>query len=227
MGIFTRLADIINSNVNTILDHAEDPEKIIRLIIREMEETLVEVRAAAAKTIAEKKGIQRALKRLHEAQAEWQRKAEVALAKDREDLSKAALIEKTKLADDAGQLEDELAALENALAKGEEDIAKLDAKLREATTKRKAMTARQDTAASRLRVRRQLHDGRVEDAFSRFEIVEKRLDMAEGKVEAFDLGPARTLTEEIGELEAESAVEAELAAMKARLAKDRAASGKR
>lgn len=227
MGIFTRLADIINSNVNTILDHAEDPEKIIRLIIREMEETLVEVRAAAAKTIAEKKGIQRALKRLHEAQAEWQRKAEVALAKDREDLSKAALIEKTKLADDAGQLEDELAALENALAKGEEDIAKLDAKLREATTKRKAMTARQDTAASRLRVRRQLHDGRVEDAFSRFEIVEKRLDMAEGKVEAFDLGPARTLTEEIGELEVESAVEAELAAMKARLAKDRAASGKR
>lgn len=227
MGIFTRLADIINSNVNSILDRAEEPEKIIRLIIREMEETLVEVRAAAAKTIAEKKGIQRALKRLHEAQAEWQRKAEVALAKDREDLSKAALIEKTKLADDAGQLEDELAALENALAKGEEDIAKLDAKLREATTKRKAMTARQDTAASRLRVRRQLHDGRVEDAFSRFEIVEKRLDMAEGKVEAFDLGPARTLTEEIGELEAESAVEAELAAMKARLAKDRAASGKR
>ncbi len=227
MGIFTRLADIVNSNVNTILDNAEDPEKIIRLIIREMEETLVEVRAAAAKTIAEKKGIQRALKRLHEAQAEWQRKAEVALAKDREDLSKAALIEKAKLADDAGQLEDELAALENALAKGEEDIAKLDAKLREATTKRKAMMARQDTAASRLRVRRQLHDGRVEDAFSRFEIVEKRLDMAEGKVEAFDLGPARTLTEEIGELEAESAVEAELAAMKARLAKDRAASGKR
>lgn len=221
MGIFSRLTDIVNSNVNTILDRAEDPEKIIRLIIQEMEDTLVEVRAAAAKTIAEKKEVQRALKRLREAQAEWQRKAEVALSKGREDLSKAALIEKAKLAGDTGQLEAELAALEEALAKGDQDIAKLGTKLREAKNKRKALQARHQTAISRLRVRRQLHDGRVDDAFTRFEKIEQRLDSAEGKVEAYDLGRAKTLTEEIGDLEAEGAIEEELAAMKARLGIDR------
>lgn len=221
MGIFSRLADIINSNVNGILDRAEDPEKIIRLIVQEMEETLVEVRAAAARSIAEKKEIRRSLSRYEEAQAEWSRKAEVALAKGREDLAKAALGEKAKLAETAAALRAEMAALEEALARNEDDIVKLQDKLREAKAKQKAMNARRDTASSRLRVRRQLYDGKIEDAFTRFETMEKRLDATEGEAEAFDLGRTRSLKDEIADLETESVVEEELAALKARLAKRR------
>lgn len=218
MGIFSRLTDIINSNVNSLLDRAEDPEKMIRLIIQEMEETLVEVRATAAKTIAERKEVERTLGRCREAQGEWVRKAELALRKGREDLSKAALIEKAKLARSVATLEEELAALDDALAHGEEDIAKLSAKLTEAKNKQKSIQARHETASSRLRVRRALHDGRVEDAFSRFDLVERRLDEAEGKVAAYDLGQPKTLSEEIDELETEAEIEQELARLKAHIA---------
>lgn len=226
MGIFSRLADIVNSNVNNLLDRAEDPEKMIRLIIQEMEDTLVEVRTTAARTIAERKEIERTVERYRDTQAEWQRKAEVALRKDREDLSKAALMEKAKLAKATEDMEKELAALDHVLAQGEADITKLAAKLKEAKAKQQTIQARHDTASSRLKVRRRLHDGRVDDAFARFEMVEKRLDAAEGAVEAFDLGASKTLIEEIADLEAESAIEDELAALKARLGKERGA-GKR
>ncbi len=223
MGIFSRLTDIINSNVNSILDRAEDPEKIIRLIIQEMEETLVEVRSTAARTIAEKKEIQRNLGRYTEAQDEWARKAEVALTKGREDLSKAALVEKAKLAETAAALQAELDKLDEALDRNETDIVKLQDKLKEAKAKQKAMAARRETASSRLKVRRQLYDGKIEDAFTRFDQMEKRLDATEGEVEAFDLGRTKSLKEEIAELEAESAIEEELAALKARIAKRKGA----
>jgi phage shock protein A len=218
MGIFSRLSDIINSNVSAILDRAEDPEKIIRLIIQEMEETLVEVRAAAAKAIAQRKDVERGLKRYGEAQAEWDRKAELAMRKGREDLSKAALVEKAKLAETARGLTEELEALNAAMAQGEEDIVKLETKLRETKAKQKAMTARQQTAERRLRSRRQIYDSRVEDAFTRFEHVERRIDRTEGQVESYDLGRQKTLSEEIAELESDAAIEDELAALKARVA---------
>jgi len=219
MGIFSRLADIINSNLNSILDRAEDPEKIIRLVIQEMEDTLVEVRSTAAKTIAEKKENVRKLTRLQEAQQGWEQKAELALSKGREDLAKGALVEKARLAEAADLLKEELDELDTMLRQGEADIAKLEAKLREAKAKQQALKARHETASSRLKVRRNLYDGRVDDAFARFEQVEKRLDEAEGEVEAFDLGRGKTLSEEISDLAAESAIEDELAALKARVAK--------
>jgi phage shock protein A len=219
MGIFSRLADIINSNLNSILDRAEEPEKIIRLVIQEMEDTLVEVRSTAAKTIAERKEATRRLARLAEAQASWEQKAELALSKGREDLAKGALVEKAKLGEAAGMLRDELDELDAMLQQGEADIAKLESKLREAKAKQQALAARHETASSRLKVRRNLYDGRVDDAFARFEQVEKKLDAAEGEVEAFDLGRGKSLSEEISELAAESAIEDELAALKARLQK--------
>jgi len=218
MGIFSRLSDIINSNVNAILDRAEDPQKIIRLIIQEMEDTLVEARSTAARTIAERKDVERQLRRYQEAQAEWVRKAEVALRKGREDLSKAALVEKAKLAEAGTALEEELQALDAALGQGESDIAKLEAKLRDAKARQKAMLAREQTASNRLKARKSLHDSRVEDAFSRFESVERRVDRLEGEVEAYDMGRTKTLTEEINDLEADHAIEAELEALKARMA---------
>jgi phage shock protein A len=223
MGIFSRLADIINSNLNSILDRAEEPEKIIRLVIQEMEDTLVEVRSTAAKTIAEKKESNRRLARLAEAQAGWEEKAELALSKGREDLAKAALVEKSKLAEATGLLRDEIEELDAMLQQGEADISKLEAKLREAKAKQQALAARHETASSRLKVRRNLYDGRVDDAFARFEQVEKKLDAAEGEVEAFDLGRGKSLAEEISELATESAIEDELAALKARLQKAKSA----
>ncbi len=219
MGIFSRMTDIINSNINAILDRAEEPEKIIRLIIQEMEDTLVEVRTTAAKMIAEKKEIGRKLDRLQDAQADWERRAELALDKGREDLAKGALLEKAKVADTAQLLHEELLQVEAALEQGEADITKLQSKLKEAKAKQKTLETRHANAGSRLKVRRTLYDGRVEDAMARFEMMEKKLDEAEGKVEAYDLGGSKTLADEIAELEAESAIEADLEALKKKMAK--------
>ncbi|NQV57811.1 MAG: phage shock protein PspA [Rhodospirillales bacterium] len=218
MGIFTRLSDIINSNLSAMLEKAEDPEKIIRLMIQEMEETLVEVRSGAARVIADRKEAGRTLTRLSDAASEWQRKAELALTKDREDLARGALFEKAKMEETSQLLEHDLEALDTALGKHDEDISKLEAKLREAKAKQKTMQARQQSAEQQLRVRRQFHDGRVDAAFARFENMERRIDNVEGEIEAFDLGKGKSLSEEIADLEADHAIEGELAALKERLA---------
>ncbi|MFQ5347611.1 MAG: phage shock protein PspA [Rhodothalassiaceae bacterium] len=219
MGIFSRLSDIVNSNINSILDRAEDPGKIIRLMIQEMEDTLVEVRAAAAKTIADQKDAERRLRRLREAEAEWQRKAELALSKDREDLARGALTEKAKIAAMAEELEADLEHLKEALERHEEDVVKLEAKLREAKVKKKTLEARHKTVTNQLRMRRTLHDTRIDDAFSRFDAVEMRLDRLEGEVESYDLGDGkgRTLADEFAALEVDETIEAELEALKAKL----------
>ena len=217
MGIFSRLSDIINSNLTSILDKAEDPEKMIRLMIHEMEDTLVEVRSDAARIIADRKEAQRTLGRLEEACAEWQRKAELAITKDREDLAKGALLEKAKLEETATLLAEDLGALNAALERHEADIVKLESKLREAKAKQKSVQARNDTAQSQIKVRKTVNDRRIDDAFTRYEKMEQRMDSLEGEAEAFDLGKGKTLSEEIAELEAESVIEDELAALKARM----------
>ena len=219
MGIFSRLTDIINSNINAILDHAEDPEKIIRLMIQEMEDTLVEVRSAAAKTIADQKEVKRRLKRLDEGQRDWQGKAELALSKGREDLAKGALVEKAKLADMATHLNEELEHLAEALTRHEEDVVKLEAKLREARAKKATIEARHKTVSNNLRVKRNLFDTRIDDAFERFDKVEARLDRIEGEAESYELGRGKSLSEEISDLEAAEAVEDELNALKAKMGK--------
>ena len=219
MGIFSRLTDIINSNINAILDHAEDPEKIIRLMIQEMEDTLVEVRSAAAKTIADQKEVKRRLKRLDEGQRDWESKAELALSKGREDLAKGALVEKAKLTDMATHLQEELDHLAEALTRHEEDVVKLEAKLREARAKKATIEARHKTVSNNLRVKRNLFDTRIDDAFERFDKVEARLDRIEGEAESYELGRGKSLSEEISDLEAAEAVEEELSALKAKMSK--------
>ena len=217
MGIFSRLADIVNSNINAILDRAEDPEKIIRLIIQEMEDTLVEVRSSAVRTIAEKKEIERRVAALEREQEEWQRRAELAVTKGREDLAKGALHAKARVAEALSTLQHQHQQIEAALAKQNEDITKLQAKLADAKMREKTIAARQKTAINRIKLRTHLYDERITDAFARFEHVERALDEMEGKVEAFDLGRKKTLADELAGLEAESGVEEELKALKERL----------
>jgi phage shock protein A len=220
MGIFSRTRDIIAANVTDLLDKAEDPAKMIRMIILEMEETLVEVRASAARTIADQKEMRRQIGKLDRLQDGWVEKAELALSKGRDDLAKAALFEKQKAADMAGQLNAEIEVLDDALRASEADIAKLQGKLREARARQNAIMTRMESANNRARLRELYSGPRVDDAFSRFDVLERRADMAEGHADAMSLGgPPRTLDDEIAELRNSDKVDAELEALKASLAK--------
>jgi len=217
MGIFSRTRDIIAANVTDLLDKAEDPAKMIRMIILEMEETLVEVRASAARTIADQKELRRQIAKLDTVQANWLEKAELALSKDREDLAKAALMEKQKAADLGEQLQDEITLLDESLKASEADIAKLQGKLREARARQNSIVTRLESANNRAKMREMYAGAKVDEAFSRFEILERRVDYAEGRAEAAGMGAApKTLEEEIAELRSSDKVDAELAALKAR-----------
>jgi len=216
MGIFSRTRDIIAANVTDLLDRAEDPAKMIRMIILEMEETLVEVRASAARTIADQKEIRRHIARLDALQANWTEKAGLALSRDREDLAKAALVEKQKAADMGHQLGEQLAILDEALRASEEDIAKLQGKLREARARQNSLVTRMESAQNRLRAREMYAGEKVQDAFARFELLERRVDMAEGHADAMALAAQPpTLEQEIAALQTNGRIEAELAALKA------------
>jgi phage shock protein A len=224
MGIFTRFSDIVNSNINAILDKAEDPEKIVRLMIQEMEDTLVEVRSAAARSIADKKDLNRRIETLDCDLANWDGKAELALRKGREDLAKAALIEKSRVATAVDVLKQDYLAVDEGLAKLNEDIARLESKLEDAKTRQKALLARHKTANSRLAVRKKIHDYKIDDAMVRFEQYTRRIDDVEGRVEAYDLGLPKDLNHEFAGLEAEESVKAELDALKQRVAAEKEAS---
>jgi len=223
MGIFTRFSDIVNSNINAILDKAEDPEKIVRLMIQEMEDTLVEVRSAAARSIADKKDLNRKIERLDHEREDWDDKAELAMRKGREDLAKAALVEKSRVASAVEVLKEDYAAVDEGLAKLNEDIARLEAKLEDAKVRQKALLARHKTANSRLAARKKIHDYKIDDAMLRFEAYTQRIDDVEGRVEAYDLGLPKDLNHEFASLEAEESVKKELDALKARVAAERPA----
>lgn len=217
MGIFSRFTDIINSNINSILDKAEHPEKMVRLIIQEMEETLVEVRTQSAKLIADKKELGRRVERLHLEAEDWERKAEVALSKGREDLARAALKEKSSAEEATVALETNLEVIDINLDKLSGDIGLLQQKLGDAKTRQKALIVRSRTAQSRMGVKRQLHDVDIDEAMSRFDRYERKIDDLEGEVEAYDLGQ-QTLSDEIGELENDERIDEALARLKAKMA---------
>ena len=220
MGIFSRTRDIVAANFADLIEKAEDPSKMIRMIILEMEETLVEVRASAARTIADQKEMRRHISKLEQLQDNWTEKAELALSKDREDLAKAALVERQKAFDMAEQLKAEVGVLDDALRASEEDIAKLQTKLREARTKQNAVQTRLESANNRTRLREMYNGPKTHEAFSRFDILDRRVDEAEGRADAMGLGVVKTLEEEIAELRSNDKVDAQLAALKARLKKE-------
>lgn len=218
MSIFSRTRDIMAANFTELLDRSEDPSRMIRMIILEMEETLVEVRASAARSIADAKEMRRAISRLDALTDSWTEKAELALSKGREDLAKAALVERQKASDMAKGLETEIKVVDDTLKSYEADIAKLQAKLREARARQNALTTRMESAVTRAKAREVLNGSRTEDAFSRFELLERRADFAEGRAEALGMTGPKSLEEEIAELRSEESVDAELEVLKAKLA---------
>jgi phage shock protein A len=217
MGIFTRFSDIVNSNINAILDKAEDPEKIVRLMIQEMEDTLVEVRSAAARSIADKKDLNRRLGQIEQERDDWDAKAELAMRKGREDLARAALVEKSRSASAADIIRSDYAAVDEGLAKLNDDISRLETKLEDAKARQKALLARHKTANSRLAARKKIHDYKIDDAMIRFEQYTRRIDDVEGRIEAYDLGLPKDLSHEFAGLEAEETITRELDDLKKRV----------
>jgi len=212
--VFSRARDIFAANMTELLDRAEDPARMIRMIIMEMEETLVEVRATAARSIADIKEMRRAVSRLDDLQANWTEKAELALSKGREDLAKAALVERQSAVEMADGLRDELGQMEQVLRGYEVDIAKLQAKLREARARQNAIAARFESAVTRAKAREMMHGSRTLEAFSKFDLLERRADFAEGRCDALGI---TSLEDEIEQLKADEKIDSELQAMKAAL----------
>ncbi|GLP94837.1 phage shock protein PspA [Paraferrimonas sedimenticola] len=218
MGIFSRFADIINSNISSLLDKAEDPEKMVRLIIQEMEDTLVEVRSTSARVLADKKELQRKIERMQGLGDDWHAKAELALEKGREDLAKAALIEKQKVSDTVATMEQDLVVVDEQIVKLKEEIGQLQEKLEDAKARQKTILMRKKTVSSRLDVKRQLDSSKFDKAMNRFDQYESRIDGIEAEVDSYDLA-GKSLQDEFAALEAEDSINSELEALKKKMQK--------
>ena len=227
MSVFSRFTDIINANINSLLEKAEDPEKIIRLMIQEMEDTLVEIRSAAAKCIADRKEQRRYAEFLEREQQGWAKRAELAVRQNREDLARAALAEKQALADEAEQVGHEAKMLEEQLEKFNSDISQLQIKLTDAKTRQRSIVIRHKTATSQLAARKHIHDDTIDEMLFRFENAERRIDQVEAKGEAMNMGRRKDLAEEIADLESDDRVEDALAALKARVTPDQKDQGQK
>jgi phage shock protein A len=226
MGIFSRFSDIVNANINAVLEKAEDPEKIIRLMIQEMEDTLVEIRSAAAKCIADRKELGRHIEHLEHEQEEWGRRAELAVRREREDLARAALVEKQAIGDQVEHMRAERENLDAQLDKFNADITQLQSKLNDAKTRQRSIVIRHKTASSQLSARKHIHSDRLDEMLFRFENAERRIDLMESEAEAISMGRGRNLADEIAGLEDDDRVEAELADLKSKVGQNPQASDK-
>ncbi|OEF27457.1 phage shock protein PspA [Vibrio rumoiensis] len=215
MGIFSRFADIVNSNISSLLDKAEDPEKMIRLIIQEMEDTLVEVRTHSAKALADDKELTRRIQFVEEQVEEWKAKAALAIQKEREDLARSALIEKQKMEDSLKGLRNEKTLLTESIEKLASEIGKLENKIIETRAKQKSIVMRKQAAGHRRDIKKQLHTGKTEEALSKFEQYERKIDELEAEADSYDLGSkAKDLNQEFAELQADDEIEKELEKLK-------------
>ena len=214
MGIFSRMSDIVNSNINSLLDSAEDPEKMIRLIIQEMEDTLVEVRSSSARVLADRKTAERKLLRITQEVTDWEEKAKLAISKGREDLARAALQEKRAIEEELELSSAELRSADDHIDHLNDEVSQLQQKLSDAKAKQKAILIRSQTVHSRIAVKRQIHRTQLDEAFNKFDKFERKMDNLEGDLEAMDLGREGGLAAEIDALRDDDALNEELAALK-------------
>ena len=221
MGIFSRFSDIVNANINAVLEKAEDPEKIIRLMIQEMEDTLVEIRSAAAKCIADRKELGRHVQYMESERDVWARRAELAVRRDREDLARAALTEHQAITDQVEKMHREIENLDGQLEKFNADIQQLQSKLTDAKTRQRSIAIRHKTATSQLSARKHIHSDRLDEMMYRFESAERRIDRVESEAEAVQMGRGASLADEIAGLEDDDRVEEELAKLKTQLGPDK------
>lgn len=222
MGIFSRFADIVNSNISALLDKAEDPEKMIRLILQEMEDTLVEVRTNSAKALADKKELARRVEAVEAQIMDWQQKATLALSKQREDLARGALIEKQKLQETVKGLHTEQTLVSETISKLTGEISKLEAKINETRAKQQALVIRRQAAGSRRDVQKTLHTSRTDEAMSRFEQYERRIDELEAEADSYAMSAqGKSLDQEFAELQAQDEIEQELEKLKAQMQQDK------
>lgn len=224
MSVFSRLSDIVNANINAVLEKAEDPDKIIRLMIQEMEDTLVEIRSSAAKCIADRKETGRHIEYLDRETEEWARRAELAIRRDREDLARAALSEKQAIGDKAAVFREELGVLDSHLDKFNDDITQLQSKLNDAKTRQRSIVIRHKTATSQLSARKHTHSDRIDEMLFRFEKAESRIDRVESESEAMAIGRTQSLADEIEGLEDDVRVESELVELKLKIDENKEAS---
>lgn len=222
MSIFTRLSDIVNSNISALLDKAENPEKMIRMVIQEMEETLVEVRSGTAKVIADKKTLKRRVDTLRKQAQDWEQKAELAVSKGREDLAKAALMERSAINSSIDITELDLKKLDETLDKLSSEIELLQAKLNDARARQKTILLRTKATENRVSINVKLKSEAIDSALDKFEYYERKIDQMEGQLETGHV-EARGLQSEFDELERQEQIDAELAALKTKMASKAAA----
>jgi phage shock protein A len=215
MGVFSRLSDIINSNLNAMLDKAEDPEKIARLIIQEMEDTLVEVRSSAARAMADKKQAERDIVLLQERRADWSSKAELAVEKGREDLARGALAAKQRAEREIDSLRQTLKAIDEISLQRQEDLEKLQAKLDEAKAKHRALMLRREAAEQRIAMRSRMDTNKVDESIRRYAHLERKVDEMEAYADLINVGD-RSLEAQFQDLADEESVEKELNEIKRR-----------
>ena len=221
MGIFSRMSDIMNSNINALLDSAEDPAKMIRLIIQEMEDTLVEVRSSSARVLADRKTAERKRGQIALEAAGWEEKAKLAISKGREDLARAALQEKRIIEQELDAVGAELTATDDHIDQLNEEISLLQQKLSDAKAKQKALLMRSKTVESRMAVKRQVNRSELDQAFNKFDKFERRMDNLEGELEAMDLGREGGLAAEIDALQQDEWLSEELDRLRESMAQEK------
>lgn len=217
MGIFTRFRDIVSSNINAMLDRAEDPEKLIKLMIREMEDTLVELKAACAGVIADRKKVARRLADTEERQRHWDGRAHLAVRKGRDDLAREALVEKRRCMGLAEGLQTEMAEQDDLIRQYHDDIQQLEGKLHTAREKQRMLVHRHARARHARRAREEVRRAGNHETVAKFEDLERRIDRMEAEADLVNFGAAEApLDQAFEDLVADEEIENELAAIKSR-----------